>query len=362
MKKFLIINPFGIGDVLFTTPIISNIKDAYPDSLIGYWCNERVKGILEPNPKIDRIFALSRGDLKKIFQKNFFVGISKALKLFSQIRKERFDVSIDCSLDHRYGLVSKLAGIRQRLGYNYKNRGRFLTKKIDLSGYSAKHVVEYYLDLLRFIGINPKRVNLELALSSKDKIKADKLLNDYGVGLKDLIVVIAPGAGASWGVDASFKHWPQKNFAQLADLVMEKYSVKVLILGDEPESTISQNITSLMRNKPVDLTGKTDLGVLAAIIDRSDFLIANDGGPLHMGVALNKKTLSFYGPVSPLIYGPYPPNDNRHIVLKSKLNCVPCYHNFRLSECKNNKECLEDISVNEAFEAAARLLTGERNN
>ncbi len=67
MKKFLIINPFGIGDVLFTTPVIRAIKDNQPDSFIGYWCNERVEPILKNNPRIDKIFALSRGDIRKIY-------------------------------------------------------------------------------------------------------------------------------------------------------------------------------------------------------------------------------------------------------------------------------------------------------
>ena len=73
-KKFLFINPFGIGDVLFTTPVIRAIKDKFPDSFIGYWSNLRVKPLLESNPRINKVFALSRGDIKKLYRESFFKG------------------------------------------------------------------------------------------------------------------------------------------------------------------------------------------------------------------------------------------------------------------------------------------------
>jgi len=61
-KKILIINIFGIGDVLFTTPLISNLKAKYPDLYIGYLCNKRTASVLERNPGVDRIFVYDRDE------------------------------------------------------------------------------------------------------------------------------------------------------------------------------------------------------------------------------------------------------------------------------------------------------------
>ncbi|MEI6631734.1 MAG: glycosyltransferase family 9 protein, partial [bacterium] len=155
MKKFLIINPFGIGDVLFTTPVIRSIKENFPLSFIGYWCNERVGDILEDNPYIDKVFALSRGDLKRISSYSWMQGLRRSWGLFCAIKRERFDISLDFSLEHRYSLISKLAGIKRRVGFNYKKRGKFLTESLEVLGYQDKHVVEYYLGLLDFIGVKP---------------------------------------------------------------------------------------------------------------------------------------------------------------------------------------------------------------
>lgn len=341
---------------MFTTPVIRAIKDNQPDSFIGYWCNERVESILKNNPCIDKIFALSRGDIKKLYQKSKWKGIYRFWNLLFHLKKEKFDVALDFSLDHRYSLIAKFLGIRKRLGFDYKNRGRFLTHKIDLDGYSHKHVVEYYLDLLKILDIKAKSHSLELFISENNKAKSKNILSNRGINDKDLIIGIAPGAGASWGKDASLKHWPAIKFAQLADRIIDDFGAKVVILGDESEKPIADIIINSMHKKPVDLVGMTSLEELSAVINNLHILITNDGGPLHIAVALGKKTISFFGPVDPKVYGPYPPDEKRHIVLKKNLECSPCYIKFHLSDCKRNRECLETIDVGWALDAVSKLL------
>jgi ADP-heptose:LPS heptosyltransferase len=70
-------------------------------------------------------------------------GISGSLKLLLAVKKEKFDIALDYSLDHRYELFCRFCGISRRIGYGYKKRGRFLTERMELSGYTDKHMVEY---------------------------------------------------------------------------------------------------------------------------------------------------------------------------------------------------------------------------
>ncbi|MFA5089651.1 MAG: lipopolysaccharide heptosyltransferase II [Candidatus Omnitrophota bacterium] len=356
-RRILIINPFGIGDVLFTTPVVKAIKESWPDAFIGYWSNLRVASILENNPRIAKVFALSRGDLKKIYHEDRPRGIRQFFQLLKDIRKERFDICLDFSLDHRYSLISKILGIKRRAGFNYKKRGRFLTDKVDISSYQNRHVVEYYLSLLNFIGIGTRGVRLELFVSKEDAEGAASFLEGLRISRKDYLIGIAPGAGASWGEDASLKHWPAIKFAQLADNLINEFKAKVLLLGGKDDVQTANIMLSAMNNKVVNLVGETTLNELAAIIDRLDMLVANDGGPLHMAVALDKRTLSFYGPVSPQVYGPYPPDAARHTVLYKGLACSPCYNNFRLSPCQDDKGCLEEITIGEGLNAASRIIS-----
>ncbi len=355
MKKVLIINPFGIGDVLFTTPLAREIKRQYPDCSLGYWCNERVQDILITNPHIDKVFGLSRGDVKRIAQDSKLESARRFLGLLSALKKAKFEVALDFSLDHRYGLIAKLLGIKKRIGFNYKNRGRFLTDKINIEGYCDKHVSEYYLDLLNFLGIIPKSRNLELFIPDEEKLKAQRLLVNLGIQDNDLVIGIAVGGGASWGRDAARKHWPAQNFAQLANRLIRDLRAKVVVLGDGQEKPIAARVMEITDNQAIDLTGSTSLEESAAVIDRLNLLIANDGGLLHMAVSLGKKSVSFFGPVDPRVYGPYPPDEKRHIVLQHVMDCSPCYLNFRLALCYKDLECLKDIGIEEALTAAKRL-------
>ncbi|MDD4953896.1 MAG: glycosyltransferase family 9 protein [Candidatus Omnitrophica bacterium] len=360
MKKALIINPFGIGDVLFTTPLARALKENFGGISIGYWCNQRVAPILEDNPHIDQLFRLSRGDLKKISRASFWRGLKELLKLINSVRREHFDACFDFSLDHRYGLAAKIAGIRKRIGLNYKNRGRFLTDKIDISGYKGRHVVEFYLDLLKPLGITVRTRNPELFVSAPEKNKALEILKKNDITAADLVIGIAPGAGASWGRDSGRKQWRPDKFALLIDKLSQALNSKIILLGDITERPIAEKIISLVKTRPLDLVGRTTLKEFIAFLDVIDILVANDGGPLHMASALGKKTVSFFGPVDPEVYGPYPPDKQRHLVLDKYLECSPCYNDFRLMECRNHRDCLNLISVEEAFGAVEKLLPGEK--
>ena len=293
-KRILFINPFGIGDVLFTTPLIKLIKESYPQSFIGYWCNERIKGVLKNNPQIDAVFALSRGDLKKIFQKSLITGILESINLFGEIKKAKFDLALDFSLDHRYGLISLFCGIKRRIGFDYKNRGKFLTDKFKLTGYSSKHVVDYYLDLLKPLGIPVKQHPLRVGVSKTSSDRIKRLLNYEGITEKDLLMGITPGAGGSWGKDAHLKQWSAIKFAQLADKLTSEFNAQVVILGDENDKVVSDVLMSAAKVKPIDFVGKTSLEDFVAAIASLKLLVTNDGGPLHIATALGVKTVSIF--------------------------------------------------------------------
>ena len=340
---------------MFTTPLLRALKEGNPDCFIGYWCNRRVRPLLQANPRINQFFDLARGDLKKIYQGSFFKGLRETLKLGREIKKGNFNICFDFSLDYRYSFLAKIIGIPRRIGFNYKNRGRFLTDKVAIAGYNDKHAVEYYLDLLRFLKLEVQDKSLELCLPAGAEVEARDILASRGIQVNDKLVGIAPGAGGSWGKDAAYKHWPALKFAQVADKLANEFKAKIIILGDETEQPISETIIKAMLHKPVDLTGRVKLELLPAVIKNLDLLISNDGGPMHIASALGVKSVSVFGPVSELVYGPYPEHRN-HLVLKWDLECRPCYRNFRLPLCRKDKECLRAVKVEDVFTAAKALL------
>lgn len=354
-KKILLINPFGIGDVLFTTPIIHTLKDISADIKIGYLCNRRTASILENNPYIDSIFIYERDEFDAQRKKSNFAWIKKIISFLEQIKGGQFDLAIDFSLNTQYGFFSWYAGIKERIGYDFKKRGRFLSRKINLLDYNEKHIVEYYADLLKYLGLDLKYKNLELYPKKEDISRVEEILAKENISESDFLVGIVSGAGASWGKDAYLKRWSPENFAHLADKIIANYQAKIIIMGDYLEREIAQKIMGRMRCRATNLVGKTTIGEFASLLSKMKLVITNDGGPLHMAVALGVNSVSIFGPVNEIVYGPYPPSD-RHMVIKKNLTCRPCYKNFRFTGCFYDRKCIEDITVDEVYSAVKRLI------
>ena len=355
-KRFLIVNPFGIGDVLFTTPIIEAIKKESADNYIGYICNIRTAPLLSSNPNVNKVFVYEKDEYRNLWKESKTGCIKKFSSFLREVKGEKFDTAFDLSMAKGSGFFLKLAGIGGRIGYNYKNRGIFLTARINLKGgYSEKHMAEYYKDLLPLAGISiPEKHPLNIYIPDENKKNADRLLAENGISGDELFIAMAPGGGASWGGTSFRKHWKKDGFAEVARLICGDKGMKLLLLGSSSDKPICDYIHS-REIRTIDLCAKTGLLEFAAIVKRSKLLLTNDGGPLHVGVATGTKTVSIFGPVDDKVYGPYPLSD-RHLVIKNKdIDCRPCYRNFKIPKCEG-LECLEDIAAETVMDAIKKGL------
>ncbi len=354
MKYVLIINPFGIGDVLFSTALVESLGRQVEGCHIGFLCNRRTESLLSNNPLIDWIFVLEKDELRDLWKKSKIECIKKFISLLKDIKAKKFDTAIDLSLNRQFGFIAWLIGIRRRIGLNYKNRGILLTDKIDIMGYNDKHVVEYYLSLLDLMGLKPTANYLMLYITDNDRKWAKDFLAENGIREGDLVIGIVPGGGASWGKDAVIKHWKKERFAEVADRLTEKRNAKILILGGEAEKDICESVKRSMKNPAINTCGKTTLLQFAALAGICNLVIANDGGPLHIAVTMGARTVGIFGPVDEKVYGQYPPGE-RHKIVTGKIECRPCYKNFKLRKCDIRK-CLDAISIEEVFKAAEEAL------
>lgn len=356
MRRILIVNPLGIGDVIFSTPLITVLKNFYPESYIGYICNKRVTGLVSANPDIDKVFVYEKDEYRDAWKRSKLGCLKRVWGFLGTIKKEKFDISIDFTLGYQYSMLLMLSGIKKRIGFNYRSRGRFLTSKVDLANFDDKHVVEYYLDMLKPLGIEvEKGIVTKVCVLGRDSEWADKELGLRGIAGKDVLVGIVCGGGASWGADARYKRWDKNKFATLADKLIDAHGVKVIFLGDDKESTLVKDVRSAMKSPSVDLSGETTVGQMAAIMKKCRAVITNDGGPLHMAVGLGVNTVSIFGPVDEKTYGPYPKSDKHFVISRSDVVCRPCYKSFRYNKCED-RVCLNSITVAEVCRAAEKVL------
>ena len=361
-KKVLIVNIFGIGDVLFTTPLISSLKAAYPDVQIGYLCNRRTAPLLEHNSQVDRVFIYARDELD-IIRKRSRWGYWKVFGAFVQgIKEERFDIVLDVSLSGFTAFLTWWIGIPCRVGFDYKRRGLFLNKKIPFTGYEDKHVVEYYLDLLREIGVPVSMLEtgtpvssmaMKLPVTDEDARWAGEFLEQNCIRGPGPIIGLIPGGGESWGKDAFYKRWPIECFAKLADKFVEKFAAGIILMGGKNEEELCRQVAGLMRQRSLLACGKTSITQFAALARRCSLVVTNDGGPLHAAVAAGAKTVSIFGPVDDRVYGPY--SSHNHRVVKTDIACRPCYRRFRRASC-DHISCLHRINVEDVMRKVEEIL------
>lgn len=353
-KRILIINIFGIGDVLFTTPLIRSLKSRYPDLYIGYVCNRRTAPVLERNPRVNKIIICDRDEFNETWRRSKILASRKMIDFFKRIKKERFDASIDVSLSGFTSFATWVGGVKFRIGFKYKNRSFFLNRKFPLKGYEDKHVVEYYLGLLEELGVPAAVRNLDLNIGQEDADWADRFFaNNIGQADGRHVIGLVPGGGASWGKDAVYKRWPPEKYAKLADKLIEKFSAAVILLGDASELVLCEKVSGAMSRRPVMACGRTTVSQFAALARKCSLMIVNDGGPLHIAVAAGAKTASIFGPVDERVYGPYPKGN--HTVITKDLVCRPCYRRFRMASC-GHISCLSRLTVEEVLEGVERLL------
>ena len=199
IKKILVVNIFGIGDVLFTTPLLSNIKKNIPEAFIGYVANARAAAVLENNPYINKLYIYERDEYQSLYRQSKGLFLKKGWEFFNLIKKERFDLVIDLSLNRAVSFLAWVAGVPARVGFNYKNRGLFLSKKIKFNGYENRHVVDYYLGLLKELGFTIQPESLQLTIAREDELWANLFLGKQQFSTTGRKIGIVPGGGASWG-------------------------------------------------------------------------------------------------------------------------------------------------------------------
>jgi len=341
-KNILVINPFGIGDVLFSTPLVCAIKRSFPKGNIAYICNIRTKEILETNPDISEVFVFERGEYRALWKESKSKCIKKIYNFWKEIKERHFGIVFDLSLGKEYAFFSWLIGIKDRRGFNYKGRGRFLTKKIPFDGFNDKPIAEYYMDLIE----TKVKSSMVLVPLSEEIEGIDRFLKQTGVKEQDILVGIAPGGGASFGREKAYcRRWPWQRFAELIGEI-GRLDTKIILLWGPGEEELVKNIQETSGGNLICSPG-TSVREMAALMKRCRLVVCNDGGMLHIAVSQYTPTIAIFGPIDEKVYGPYPPSD-KHIVVNSTADCRPCYRRFKLPDC-DAKKCMEAISVEIVF-------------
>ncbi|MBI4402276.1 MAG: glycosyltransferase family 9 protein [Nitrospirae bacterium] len=359
MKNILVIKLRYIGDVLLATPVLRALRDRFPAARLTMAVNRGTEDILKWNPDLNEVLVVDRG------------GPAASARFLQEIRRRRFDCVVDLTDGDRSALLARLSGAPVRIGFNEEHRWRgLLYTSVVNTASQVVHRVEHDLEAIRALGIEPKASPLVLHTSQQDEEEAARILEEVGVGGARGPVAGDPLPGCVqrvWGATGDgppptrivllqpgarywFKAWPPDRFAELADRLVDACGCRVLVGGDTRDRDVAEAIRARARSSPAVLAGRTTILQLAAVLKRCALFVGNDNGPMHMAAALGTPVVALFGPSNPAEWGP---RGQRTEVLYKGLDCRRCFH----STCERGEEsCMRQISVDEVFAAARRLL------
>ena len=327
--KILIRATNWVGDAIMALPALRAVRSRFPDAEITILARPYVAFIYKDQQVCDNMMFVD--------DKRDMAG---------EIRAQKFDVAVLLQNAFEAAWFAWRAGIPERIGYARDGRSLLLTKALPVPkpGEIPAHEQYYYLELLRRAGwldSLPNESFIKLDVPEENRHRAAEFLLINGVKPDSLRVAI--GAGASYG---SAKCWSPDRFTELANRLQAQSGTDIILFGTRAEAPVSSAIAAGMHRAPIDLTGKTAINDLPALLSQCHLFIGNDSGAMHVAAAVGLPVVAVFGPTDPCGTAPVTP---RCSIVQERPYCSPCF----LRRCPTDHRCMTRVTP-DAVEAAAR--------
>ncbi|CRF34399.1 heptosyltransferase [Brachyspira suanatina] len=325
IKNLLVHSPNWLGDIIMSMPAIHLIKEKYQDIKITVMAKRSMLGIFTVSDLVDDYLEL---------------------KNFPSLRKYNFDTVIlfPNSFESAFRVFGH--GIKTRIGYKADYRNFMLTEAVDRKEVRWIHTADYYVNLLKAIGINEKRPSIKLKIREDILNKAKDYLKTVNPENKK---IFAYGIGATNSVG---KIWKEEYFAEVANYLSNKYDALTLFITTPNEKEISDKISAMLLKEPI--IPYMPLDMIAAILSLCNGFIGNDSGAMHVASIVGIPTLALY--FATPAYQNYPIGINSHLIEK-KPNNTACICGGK--KCKlDTFECREVIKPQEVINKFEGIING----
>jgi heptosyltransferase II len=282
--KILVISFAGIGDTLFVTPLIHELRENFPGATIDVFVRwTGAKGLLEKNPHINTLYQKDIAADSKL----------GSLAYLWKLRGQRYDVSINTFPQSRrdYRLVARFINAKARLGHDYGNftaLDRWLTNQTLPVDYS-KHAVENNLALLSFLDAKPKLPGhrYELFLTEADKAWAADYVARQKLQARPLLGIHVGSGGTK---NLALRRWPLENYIELVRRLGEKKPELGILFFGGPEEKLDHEKIQAAAGTGKALFPKTQsLIQSAALIGKCDLFLSVDTALMHIAAAMAVK-------------------------------------------------------------------------
>jgi ADP-heptose:LPS heptosyltransferase len=207
--------------------------------------------------------------------------------------------------------------------------------------------IERNLTLTRLLGLPGDDVRLGFPVLPEDESALRSALSHETL-LQRPVVGLHPGARPP------ARRWPAEHFAVVGDALARRFGATIVITGGPSEGSLAEAVAVKMTSHVVNLAERTSVGGLAALIRKLDLFISNDTGPSQVAVALDRPSISIFGPADRVRWGPL--DQTRHRIAYREVECSPCPH----WECPIDHRCLRWLEPVRVLTIAEELLASGR--
>jgi len=334
-RRVCLLQTAFLGDSVLTLPLLEKIKKVLPDSEIT----------VLTRPETAQLFASSGLTAEVLTDNKRTAGsfFGEFFRLLAELKERRFDIVLVPHRSFRSALLARLAGIPTRIGFD-SSAGSFLfTHRVPFSW--LIHDLERNLTLT--LPLEDGSLTGSPSASFPALREKTGALEALGV---DGSVFIGANPGSVWPT----KRWPRDYWANLITELAKTYGTKVMLVGGKNEVEWNAGIEKASAPGSVlNLTGKTGMEDLMALIKSLKLFITNDSGPMHIAVAFGVPVAAIFGPTTrELGFFPYGRNN---IVLEEELGCRPCALHGSKSCPRGHFLCMRLVTPDKV-RAAAKLI------
>jgi heptosyltransferase-2 len=319
--------PNWIGDLVMATPVLADLRTAFPDAHITAMCRTPHSTLLQEDPSINELFSFNKSGHRQ-----------HKKELVQRIREGKYDLGILLTNSFSSAWWFWHGKVLRLIGYTGQLRSPLLTDRVPPPDkLKSQHLVLSYKMLLAPLAIPNSDTVPCLYLTSQELEAARERLTNLSVGPHQTIVGINPGA--AYG---SAKCWLPERFREVTEKLLEDPSITILYFGDHNTAPLIQQICENLPPRVINLAGLTSIRELACLIKLCDTLLTNDSGPMHIAAAVGTPLVALFGSTNDKATGPY----KTGIVIHKHVSCSPCYKRV----CPIDFRCMKRIEVKEVLE------------
>jgi ADP-heptose:LPS heptosyltransferase len=357
--RILVVKLASLGDLLTITPALRALRTSLDDAHIGVLTTPGSAPALRGLDTFDDLITFDKFDFDR--PSDALWRLPNALGLAQSLRAGTWDTLV--LLHHlttpfgiaKYAALSLASGAPKRVGLDYGRGQWFLTHSAVDRGFGSRHEVDYWLDVVGVLGAtHPGQPRLELCIAPDDDAWAAARWSE--LKLTDAVLLV-PGSGAF----SRARRWSPDRFAAVGTTLFEQRRLTPLVLSglDADEQALARQVATGIGSAAAVAPPAPSPQALGALIRRCRLVVANDSGPVHVATAVGTPVVAIFGPSNDRAWGPYPPHDPAHRVVREAVACSPCIHrgySFGTPQGCPARTCLAILEVPSVLAAADTIL------